>query len=214
MDAKSGLLKFFEFIGKFKHPILVAQNGGPFDSKRLMNNVMKHNLKDKFLCICEGFADTLPLFRAYYPDEPAHGQENLTKRLLGITYEAHNALSDVQTLVQLVKHCIPNKEKVRKELLKHSFSIIYCAEEVQCSRNETKYLHTYNEAINSKLLTDYCATKLAKSGLSFQQIKLVYDRDGQKGVHILLSEKDHYNKSRIGRAKSVAEKLANHFALK
>ena len=72
-----------------------------------MNNVVKHELKDQFLCICDGFADTLPLFRSIYPDEPAHGQEKLTRSVLGITYEAHNALADVQTMIKLVKQGIP-----------------------------------------------------------------------------------------------------------
>ncbi|KAK2564599.1 hypothetical protein P5673_012061 [Acropora cervicornis] len=69
-----------------------------------------------------GFTDSLPAFRELPPERKSHSQENLVQDLLCKSYEAHNALADVQTLYQLV-----NKFLNVKLLQKHSFKVSWVA---------------------------------------------------------------------------------------
>ena len=47
--------------------------------------------------------DTLPLLRSPYPDRKTHKQAAMFDLIVGGTYDAHNAMGDVNALVQIVQ---------------------------------------------------------------------------------------------------------------
>ena len=57
-----------------------------------------------------GFVDTLPLFKAKFPECGSYKQEYLVSKCLGVSYNAHNSMDDVQSLRELVKKSSPSFE--------------------------------------------------------------------------------------------------------
>ena len=102
--------------------ILVAHNCKSFDARFLVQAAEKNGVMDDLAKTVSGFTDSLPAFRELLPERKSHSQENLVQDLLCKSYEAHNALADVQTLYQLV-----NKFLNVKLLQKHSFKVSWVA---------------------------------------------------------------------------------------
>lgn len=68
-----------------------------------MNALRNCNIEDRFEEEVIGFLDTMKLFRLSFPSQKSYSQQHLSKVLLAedFTYEAHNALEDVETLKKL-----------------------------------------------------------------------------------------------------------------
>ncbi|XP_045215442.2 DNA polymerase III PolC-type-like [Mercenaria mercenaria] len=109
---------FKNWVEKYKQNVLVAHNVH-FDSKVLMNSYKKQKIDSPDIA---GFADSLSLLRKLYPNADRHTQEFLVKHVLGKTYDAHNAVSDVSTLVELL-YTVENVERkstvLRKQEVLH-----------------------------------------------------------------------------------------------
>ena len=99
-DSCTALSSFADWIdqqgGKV---VLVGHNVERFDSKHLWRAVTNANLSSRFSNL-EGFVDTLPLLRSLYPDRKTHKQAAMFDLIVGGTYNAHNAMGDVNALVQ------------------------------------------------------------------------------------------------------------------
>ena len=80
-------------------------------------------LYKEFSAIVPGFSDTLTAFRELLSARKSHSQENLVQDLLLCSYEAHNAIADVQSLFKLVSKFLNSKL-----LGKHSFSVAWVKE--------------------------------------------------------------------------------------
>lgn len=95
-----GLEQFIAFVSSFPKAVLIGHNIISFDIPVLMHNLFKHNLLEKFQDVIFGFVDTLKLSKRIYPKAEMgnYRQENLVQKLLGETYNAHNAVSDVEVL--------------------------------------------------------------------------------------------------------------------
>ena len=63
-----------------------------------MQAAEKHGVMDDLAKTVSGFTDSHPAFRELLPERKSHSKENLVQDLLHKSYEAHNALADVQTL--------------------------------------------------------------------------------------------------------------------
>lgn len=112
------LKNFIEWLKSRMPCILVAHNCKSFDARFLVQAAEKNGVIDDLAQTVSGFTDSLPAFRELLPERKSHSQENLVQDLLCKSYEAHNALADVQTLYQLV-----NKFLNVKLLQKHSFKV-------------------------------------------------------------------------------------------
>ena len=107
--------KLCDWLKPFQNVILVAHNGRRFDFPVLMSAVIKNNLTNLFLESITGLVDSLTVFKKQFPGQ-SHKQEDLVQRHLGLTYNAHNALDDVEALGRLLGLCEV------ADLLKVSFS--------------------------------------------------------------------------------------------
>lgn len=96
------LKNFIEWLKSRMPCILVAHNCKSFDARFLVQAAEKNGVIDDLAQTVSGFTDSLPAFRELLPERKSHSQENLVQDLLCKSYEAHNALADVQTLYQLV----------------------------------------------------------------------------------------------------------------
>jgi DNA polymerase III alpha subunit (gram-positive type) len=66
----------------------------------LSKQLQQNNLLAKFLRLINGCIDTLKLARKMFKKEDVgnYKQQNLAKKLIGKSYEAHDALEDVKSL--------------------------------------------------------------------------------------------------------------------
>ena len=92
------LKNFIEWLKSRMPCILVAHNCKSFDARFLVQAAEKNGVMDDLAKTVSGFTDSLPAFRELLPERKSHSQENLVQDLLCKSYEAHNALADVQTL--------------------------------------------------------------------------------------------------------------------
>ena len=100
-DACRGLL---DFIKHESQPVLlVGHNIENFDIPVLYNSLCKVNMTEAYKSFDLGCIDTLRIARFAYPKSEVqnHKQETLVSKLLGETYEAHNAIEDVKSLQKL-----------------------------------------------------------------------------------------------------------------
>ena len=119
VDGKTGLQRFITFLGTISDPVLVAHNCKKFDARIMAYQLMKHCMVNEFQNVCYKFSDTLPFMFHRRPGRRgprSYSLENMARDLLGITYDAHNAVEDCETLAKVV-------EKVgHQELLITQFS--------------------------------------------------------------------------------------------
>ena len=178
---------------KTKSPcLLIAHNCKCFDAKHLMKAFESTGLYKEFSAIVPGFSDTLTAFRELLPACKSHSQENLVQDLLLCSYEAHNAIADVQSLFKLVSKFLNSKL-----LGKHSFSVAWVKEH-NIHLAKRSLLQQTLQAISTGM-----ATKIADSGLGMQHLQLAFQRGGADGLELILKEKFD-GKARV-KGDSVAE---------
>lgn len=91
-----------------------------------------------------GFSDTLPLFKLHFPGRKSYKQSSLVTDLLQSRYDEHNAVEDVNLLVQLLL-LIPNFEN---SLNIFSFSEVQYT--ITCSQNEKLFKDSYLILVEKK----------------------------------------------------------------
>ncbi|KAH3733454.1 DNA polymerase III subunit epsilon-like [Dreissena polymorpha] len=105
VSAHRALTQLRTWLKQFKNVVLVAHNGKAFDFPILMSALKNNKMVKSFLSSVTGFVDSLEVFRNKYPGRRSYKQVDLARKLLGTTYNEHNAIADVQTLTQLVGLC-------------------------------------------------------------------------------------------------------------
>ncbi|XP_068680484.1 maternal protein exuperantia-like [Montipora foliosa] len=91
--------KFLNWSQSLTEPFLfLAHNAKLFDAKHLLKALEMSSKTEQFSEVVVGFCDTLPAFKELFPERKIYSQENLARDLLESTYNAHNALNDVQLL--------------------------------------------------------------------------------------------------------------------
>lgn len=164
--------------------LLIAHNCKSFDSKHLVRGFESHLLLDDFQKVSVGFSDTLPVFRELYPELKSHSQQNLATNLLGVTYDAHNALSDIQVLHKLTSTLVNTSI-----LQRHSFSVPLVKESLAFHARKRDNLKTMKPLTTSKVISNSMAEKIAGSGLTLQHLTLAFRRGGIDGIRGILTEK-------------------------
>ena len=200
------LLDFIEFIkGVRTKVVLVAHNNKAFDSCVLYKQLKLHNLWSSFCKFTVGFCDTLPFFKLIYPEAVNHKQVTLAKEILGEEYVAHNAVEDCAMLKKLVlKTC---KESILAE--RFFFSVQQMTSHgVEARPESVEWLFKNN------IISKAISKKITDSGLSYDHLKLAFERNGYDGLYYLLSEADsNTGKPRVTKNHSVVKKVVNHFSM-
>ncbi|KAF7701890.1 three prime repair exonuclease 4 [Silurus meridionalis] len=120
-SLKEALVCFITFLRMFGRPLLVGHNIRRFDCLVLARVLDEFDLKATFQDGILGFLDSLPLTRQLLKDSGVQSfkQENLVKTVLGVSYAAHDALSDVQALQMLYRALKPAANQIQR----HTFSL-------------------------------------------------------------------------------------------
>ena len=101
---------------KKKEIVLSAHNGKRFDSRLLFFENQRHDvpfLRDLY------HVDTLPLFKAEFPNLPSYSMKSVHTHVLGQPVpSAHNALDDCKGMANLIQR-IQNHETIEKWMREH-----------------------------------------------------------------------------------------------
>ena len=99
-SLKELVLSFMAFLRMLGRPILIGHNIRRFDCPVLLRALDELDLRVEFQSTITGCLDTLPLAKDICKDNGLQSfkQENLVRELLGVDYDAHNALEDVRAL--------------------------------------------------------------------------------------------------------------------
>ena len=142
------LKNFIEWLKSRMPCILVEHNCKSFDARVLVQAAEKTGVMDDLAQTVSGFTESLPAFREMLPERKSHSQENLARDLLCKSYEAHNALADVQTLCQLV-----NKFLNVKLLQKYSFKVSWGASNQKLQKEEKLLVNTLQPLVREKYMS-------------------------------------------------------------
>lgn len=197
------LLDFVEWLKQFQNPLLVCHNGKAFDSIILMKACL--NTGNISLPI-KGFVDSLCVVREVLPGRKTYKLETLVKDSLEMCYDAHSAVEDVKALQSLFVHYKLSCDI----LLKHSFSVEYVIQSIHYKSRTNECLSSLHPLSNS--LSNYMLKKIALSGLSYQHLKMAFERGGQEGIENILSETNNNGVVRVTKTKSVFAKIIAHFS--
>ncbi|XP_055999188.1 uncharacterized protein LOC125656742 [Ostrea edulis] len=197
LDAEvpaKGLEQFVDFVRSSSKPFVIGYNIQNFDIPVLMFHLQKCNLVHVFEESVSGFIDTYKLSKKVF-DKATVGnykQENLVKCLLGVEYEAHNALSDVNSLRKLYE------EKLSKNYNSSDvFTLSYY--NVRAS---------LEPLVQKKVISSLISKRLINCSLSLNRLKLIHKRDPQNGIQNVFSEPMSASKTpQISKSKNVINKV-------
>ncbi|CAL8323183.1 unnamed protein product [Gadus morhua 'NCC'] len=115
-SLKDVFLSFMAFLRMLGRPILIGHNIRRFDCPVLLRALDELDLRVEFQSIITGCLDTLPLARDICKDNgyKSFRQENLVRELLGVDYDAHNALEDVRSLQALYWALQPTSQLISR----------------------------------------------------------------------------------------------------
>lgn len=204
------LERFWSFLGQFSCVVLVAHNGRRFDFPVLVSAVTSVGAIDKMFSKVSGFVDSLPFFKKAFEHQECYKQEYLVRKLLGVSYSAHDANEDVETLGQLVFHA------GAKGLLQHSFHPSAVHYSLLFSEEKYKNLESLSPLISRGIMKRCTAENVAGSGLSYKHLQKIFIRDGEDGLKNVFVSKNSEGQPRVTNNKRVLEnvipKLAEYFS--
>ena len=200
------LINFVKWLEPFAPVILVAHNCRTFDSYRLVRSICGADMLYDFQNIVNGFADTLPLFKAVFQGLSSYKQEHLVQHVLQTDYSAHNALHDAVSL----KDMMHNKTyPIEVDLLsKYSFSVKAVEQQIVRDTEQEKHLDSLQRLLSSHACGVAMTRKIAASGLGMNHLKLAFSRGGVDAVHALFSDRDENGKVRVSLSRRVANNIS------
>ncbi|CAL8358391.1 unnamed protein product [Lota lota] len=115
-SLKEVILSFIAFLRMLGRPILIGHNIRRFDCPLLLRALDELHLRVEFQSTITGCLDTLPLARDICKDSGLQSfrQEYLVRELLGVDYNAHNALEDVRALQALYWALQPTSQLISR----------------------------------------------------------------------------------------------------
>jgi DNA polymerase III alpha subunit (gram-positive type) len=116
LNVHESLDNFCKWLAKFQNPVLIAHNRRRFDFPILLSTFFSVGKLQQFFGTVQAVIDSLTVFRKLYPRESLK-QENLVSKILGLSYNAHNASADVDYLRLLFL----NTQLSASELMQHSY---------------------------------------------------------------------------------------------
>lgn len=199
LPASDGLQRFLQFLSQFPDSILLGHNIQNFDLPVLIHQLSKYNLLKAFETAVTGYLDTLKLSRKAFPkaDVGNYKQQNLVQKLIGETYEAHNAIADVSSLqnlfnLKLKSHCVSDD----------IFHLSYysCKESL-------------DPLVKGKVISSVTLKKLVSLSLTMAKLQVIHQRDPQNGIHNVFCENiPNSKKPRVSKSKAVISKVVQYLS--
>ncbi|KAK3090923.1 hypothetical protein FSP39_015740 [Pinctada imbricata] len=196
IEPRDAYILFLDFLESFERkPILVGHNIQVFDLPVLMNQLVKFDMLDRFKESVLGFIDTLKLSKKVFDktDVSNYKQSTLVTTLLGIGYDAHNALADVKALRSLFEQKLSS----------------------QCGPDDMFTVHYYaaraslDPLLKDKIISPVIHKKLISNSLSLQRLRLIHRRDPHNGIRNVFSERVN-SQTRISKSNAVINKIVDY----
>ena len=218
-EALTQFMDFLQSTCKGKKCLLVAHNA-PFDQRHVMNALLADsdaNKVTRFGDLVLGFADTLEIYKKMFPElKPksggsGHTQESLVKHVLSKSYNAHDALADVETLQDLIKQTKLSDAQLfeNSKSTKH-----YIQDKVDLQQNEDKNLPSLMSLVKCtpRVLTLPMAKKVARSGLNYSHVELAITRgpDKYEAIKALFGDETS-GTVRVTKKADVIRAVVDHF---
>lgn len=123
------------------------------------------------------------------------------------SFDAHSALEDVKALQSLVLHLNISCDV----LLKHSFGVDFVLSSIKYKLKTNDNIVSLQPLSNS--VSNYMLKKIAQSGLSYEHLKIAYER-GPEGIENILSETNSDGVVRVTKTKKnlFFLKIITHFS--
>ncbi|XP_043287501.1 uncharacterized protein [Venturia canescens] len=189
VSLQTALSNFLRYLSGFQRQgpiILLAHNGTRFDFPIILRNMEKLNLMSEYRAVVAGFVDTLDVFKKVLPKRESYSQENLATALLNpdghYHNRAHNAISDVLTLNQLV-NTLNDKATILLQATKSFGKILRDQKMKPIATANVATLQPLVGAISRGMIT-----KIAKAGIAMSALTKIFNDSGEAGVRSLLTE--------------------------
>jgi hypothetical protein len=213
VDIISALGEFLQWLSHFEAKVLlVAHNCKAFDSTRMLHHLENAGKVVQFCQYVSGFADTRPMFANLYPELPDVKQSTVVSHVLSETYDAHNAVNDVDVLCRAI-----NSSQSRPHLQAYSFPVQDTRLAVKRHNAMKKWLPSLKCITNTrkekKAFGDGMAQKIAASGLGLEHLKLAHTRDAEQGILKLFSEQDALGQLRVTKSMKVIGKVQEFLSM-
>lgn len=171
------LARLSTWIKEFNSPVLVSHNAKSLDFVVFMNCVSKTCLNFDHII---GFLDSLPLLKDLIPGKKSYFQSSLVHDA-GLSYNAHDVLNDAVALDSLLKfHSVSEST-----MMKCSSPLSYVDNALQNRKSKIVNINSLSHLVSSKILSKCIAEKIAAYGLSYQHLKLSFERYGYDGIEAL-----------------------------
>jgi hypothetical protein len=138
---------------------------------------------------------------------PNYKQETLVAQILQRSYNAHNAVADVQMLKQLMETVPITKD----QLIKHGYSVRWALQSIAVKDLNDVNVTSLQPLVAEKYLSAYMAMKIGQHGLCLDDLKLLHDRGGSEAVYMSLSSENGSGVPRISKCRRIATKLCQYF---
>ena len=206
LSLRDTLQDFLAWLHDKQPVLLVGHNFKSFDFPKILNGFKQCNLTGAFQESVLGCTDTLPIFRELFPELENHKQETLVSQFLKKTYEAHNALADVQSLQELCQLTISADCLYFAKSVTVMSCLLKMDHESKCSDN----VRSFQVLVDQKVISKSMSQKLGQSGLRLDHLHLAFSRGSIDGLTQLLSEKVD-GKVRVTSTKRIISSLASYF---
>ena len=206
VGIREALLKLIKFL-KNGNVVLVGHNIKSFDIPVLFTALQNTSLEKEFEEVVSGFLDTLSLFKNVHPGLASYKQESLYKHFFDETYAAHSALQDVIALSRLFSHIQDENIRLQNTMSFNYMSLCYkqnCLKKVN--------MVTWEPFVLNKTISKGLSERAAASGLKLSHVKLAFQRNGERGIRSLFTEKNSLGKPRVTSSNRVIERIAQAFS--
>lgn len=229
---KEGIQSFYTYLQqqscRHKHTVLVGYGSDRLDIPVLINNLKRYGISSHDLeGFIAGFADGLyliqkmrrechqPLLNDGIPPSSA-SLSNVYYHLFNTQLKhAHCATADTRALHRILFQSRLNITPT--QLLEHSSTVSSAYEVTDYKATYLAHLNSmkgklFNSSDNPRLsLTYYTASKIARSGLCYDDLANIYREHGPNGITVLLTSPCSYSPHRVTNDPTVVQAVIEHF---
>ncbi|XP_078318477.1 uncharacterized protein LOC111118926 isoform X5 [Crassostrea virginica] len=199
------LTMFHQWLTAIPKPVLFAHNCRNFDSIILSNAITKSNFYHLSEYI-SGFCDTLPMLKENISMKTtSFSLETLVRNVLGLTYDAHDAVEDCKYLKKLVEH---SSICIDAYYLNYTFTVSYIMSIMKQMETKKSNKNSLSPLITGKVVSKSMLDKISSSGLSMHHLHLAYQRNGFDGIYTLFTT-CFQGKVRVTKQKNIITNVAN-----
>jgi DNA polymerase III alpha subunit (gram-positive type) len=188
--------------------VLLAHNGKSFDNPRLVRKLRKTGQYTSFTQKVTAIGDTLPLFKEAFPGLNCYTLSGLCDKILGHTYDAHDASEDCDALKKLTLHVLLTKPSVKVQ--SHCWTVESVNLDVKYKSEQHQRYATLVHLVDVKVISKAIGKKIAGSGLNYDHLKRIVERGGLDGLSAVFKAKCG-NSCRVTASKKILDAIFQHF---